>query len=320
MPPMSASGPTQMTRTRTRSSSADDGRVAAETRVVVKAESPEEREGTLLAVESLRAFGGTTAGCEVWAFGREAADPAISSTAAVTALPLEIDDRISGYPFAAKVAACAAAEERALEEAATLVFLSASCLVVGPPSLLTPAPPMGAAFRPVHIRNVGSRAASDADAFWSAIYDRVGEPEACFTVESLVGSEVLRPYFNTHLFAVDPAAGVLGAWHEHFTALVSDSDFQAGPCKDEEHKTFLHQAILSALAASVMGPSRIRLLPVEYSYPLHLHDDVPRALRPGSLEELVCPVYEGRFEYPWTLAGIEVSEPLASWLAERRTP
>lgn len=301
-------------------SRAQAGDIAATTRVVVKAESTEEAEGTRLALESLRTFGGAASGCEVWAFGRYAADPAISSMAGVNALPLKLDERTSGYPFAGKVAACAAAEGMASEEGATLVFLSASCLVVAPPSHLTPAPALGAAFRPVHVRNVGSRAASDIDAFWSAIYDRVGEPEPSFTVESLVDSEVLRPYFNTHLFAVDPTAGTLGAWLEHFTALATDAGLQSGPCNDEEHRIFLHQAVLSTLAARRLGPSRIRLLPVEYSYPLHFHEEVPAALRPGSLEDLVCPVYEGRFEHPRTLAGIKASEPVASWLAGQRKP
>jgi hypothetical protein len=286
-------------------------------RLVVTMGSAGEERGARLLVESLRAFGGPMRGCPVWAFGSHGA--AIESIEGVRALPLDVDVRLRGYAFAAKASACAAAESMARAEGASLVFMSSACLIVNPPALLDLEPPLGASFRPVHIANVGSPAGDPADAFWSAVLETVGAADRSFTIRSLVDSEVLRPYFNTHLFSVDPGAGLLEEWVEHFAAMVQDDEFQSGPCRDEEHKIFLHQAVLSALAARALGPDRIRLLPPDYSYPLHFHREVPEALRPKSLDELVCPVYEGRYEHPQTLHGIEVGDRLASWLREHST-
>jgi hypothetical protein len=68
--------------------------------------------------------------------------------------------------------------------------------------------------------------------------------------------------------------------------------------------------------ARALGREEIRELPPEYSYPLHLHSDVPRPLRPERLEELVCPVYEGDFEYPGTLSGLTVGKPFRKWFSD----
>ncbi len=81
-------------------------------------------------------------------------------------------------------------------------------------------------------------------------------------------------------------------------------------------RIFLHQAILSALAAKNLGRERIRLLPPAYSYPLHLHPQVPTGRQPGRLNDLVCPVYEDAFEFPVTFNGLQIDQPLRSWLAE----
>ncbi|OGO21004.1 MAG: hypothetical protein A2Z14_12615 [Chloroflexi bacterium RBG_16_48_8] len=59
---------------------------------------------------------------------------------------------------------------------------------------------------------------------------------------------------------------------------------------------------------------RIRILPSEYRYPLHLHQEVPSDFRPLSLNSQVCPVYEGFYQHPDTLNGLEDHEPLRTWL------
>jgi hypothetical protein len=63
---------------------------------------------------------------------------------------------------------------------------------------------------------------------------------------------------------------------------------------------------------------RIRILPPEYSYPLHLHKQIRPERRATSLNDLVCPVYEGSFAYPGTVNDIEIEEPLKSWIHENK--
>jgi hypothetical protein len=174
-------------------------------------------------------------------------------------------------------------------------------------------PSFDAAFRPAHHRNVGSLAHEPLDGFWLGIYRALGIDDMRHTVESFVDSQTLRPYFNTHCFAFNPATGLCRAWWGHFTNLVSDQAFQAGPCRDELHQVFLHQAILSTLAAKMLDWERIRLLPAEYNYPLNLLRQMPLDRRAPALNGLVNAVYEDAF--PWN--DIDVQEPLRSWLRER---
>jgi hypothetical protein len=245
--------------------------------------------------------------------------------AGVRVVPLAID-RAAGYWFNAKVQAGACAEELAEPEVRSLVWLAPESLIVQPPLLFDldaspDAPAYVAALRTVHHANVGSPAGQPLDAYWAAVYRAVGLDEALYTTRPFIGDRELRPYWNTHCFAVDPARGLLRAWREVFTAMVADTAFQAGPCRDVPHRVFLHQAVLCALLARELAEEEIRALPPEYSYPLHMHaqvlaarcDQVPVAQRARALNDLVCAVYEE--ELP--LEGMAVREPLRSWLRER---
>jgi hypothetical protein len=278
----------------------------------------EERHARLL-VESLRAHGGNLSHCPFWVFRRDvgSADPARPSHSydgleGVQVYPLDREGAFSYY-FAAKVRACAQAERLAGPHVRSLVWLNPQSLIVNPPVLFDLAPSFDTAFRTVHHRNVGSPAGEPLDAFWQGVYLAAGLDDVPFTLESYADKIEIRPYVNTHCFSIDPAVGLCQAWLERFQAMVADRAFQAGPCRDELHQVFLHQAVLSALLTKTLDRERIRLLPPEYSYPLHMHDQVPVDRRAQALNDLVCPVYEE--EIP--LDGISVREPLRSWLDER---
>lgn len=289
-----------------------------QTRFVVLVDTAEEQWHGRLLIESLRAFGGRLGDCPVWVFTPD--DHAIAGAyhdmSGVQCLPLHIGDELDHYFLANKVCACARAEEMASSEVRSLVWLSPYALVLQPPLLFDLAPSLDAALPPVHIRNVGSPADEPLDGFWREVYASVGLEEAAFTVECSVDAQRLRPYFNTHVFSIDPSKRLLQEWRERFRALVADRAFQTRHCADELYRIFLHQAVLSTLLARRLQSERLRLLPKEYSYPLHLHSRVPENRRPASLNALVCPVYEEAFRYPETLNGLEVHEPLRSWLVE----
>jgi hypothetical protein len=283
--------------------------------------SAEDGRCARLLIESLRAFGGSLGRAPVRAYvpGPELAAGAVPRIDGAEFVPLEIDDPIARYPFGAKVLACARAEEAAGDRRGSLVWVSPQCLIVNAPDLFRLPRGKDAAFRPVHIRNVGARADAPLDDYWRAVHRAVGLDGETWSVETLVDPEPIRPYFNTHLFSVDPSEGLLRAWLSHFRAMVEDEAFQSGPCSGGLRKVFLHQAILSALAARALGRERIRELPLGYSYPLHFHSRVPPAVRPRALNELVCPVYEGAYEHPATLGGIAVDQPLRGWLERARS-
>ena len=293
---------------------------AGKTRFLILVRSVKGQRRARLLIESLRAFGGRLRDCPVWVFLPYPASvpceyPGIEK---VHCMPLVLEDEFRHYLFADKVHACAQAEAMAVQEdVRSLVWSSPSSLILNPPVLCDLSPSFDAAFRPVHIKNVGLSVDEPLDDFWKEIYRTVGVSDTPLTVESFVDSRQLRPYYNTHLFSMNPSKGVLRTWFECFKTMVSDQAFQSGPCGDQDHKIFLHQAILSALVTKLLDWERTRILPPEYSYPLHLHQQVPQTRRPQTLNSLVCPVYEQVYRYPDTLNGIQVHEPLSSWLMKR---
>lgn len=272
-----------------------------------------------LGIESLRSFGGPLSDCPVWVFLPDPKSDVriLEDLDNVHFIPLVVEKEFSHYPFADKVYACAQAEELAGANVRSLVWLDPNCLIVNHPALFDLAPSFDAAFRPVHVKNVGSLAQETLDDFWQAIYRAADVKDAPFTVESFVDSQTLRPYYNTHCFVANPSKGLFRAWLNHFQALISDQAFQSGPCQDGQHQTFLHQAILSVLLIKLLDPGRICSLPPEYNYPLHLHRQVPSARQPQALNDLINPVYEQVFRYPGMLNGLPVRKPLQAWLMER---
>jgi hypothetical protein len=291
-----------------------------ETRFLILFRSEEGERLARTAIESLRAFGGPLRDCPVWAFllAPDCTPHALPGLEGVHRFSLAVEAGCPPYPFAEKVYACARAEEMAGPEIRSLVWLSLDCLVIHPPLLfdlgpLSGAPPADAALRPVHHQNIGSLAHEPPDRFWRGIYRALGVDDMPHTVESFADSRTLRPYFNTHCFAFNPGTGLAQAWWAHFKAMVTDEAFQAGPCRDELHQIFLHQAILSTLVARRLAWERVRLLPPEYNYPLNLLSEMPPDRRAPTLNSLVNAVYEDAF--PWT--EIEIQEPLRSWLLER---
>jgi hypothetical protein len=286
--------------------------------IMFRSETGERQARTV--VESLRAFGGPLGKYPVWAF---VLDPdrvphALPGIEGLHRFPLTMEEGCPPYPFAEKVYAFARAEEMAGPDIRSLVWLSLDCLVVNPPLLFDLGPvtgeaPAHAALRPVHHRNIGSLAREPLDAFWRGVYRALGVDDMPYTVESFVDGQTLRPYFNTHCFALDPALGLGAAWWAHFREMIADRAFQAGPCSDTLHQIFLHQAIFSTLVPKRLAWERVRLLPPEYNYPLNLLAEMSPDHRARTLNTLVNPVYEGTF--PW--GEIEIEEPLRSWLRKR---
>lgn len=275
-----------------------------------------QRAGWL--IDSLRTFGGPLAQSPVWLFE---ADPRAEcrrlAQDGLTIFPLQVPEMIRQALFSEKVSACAQAEAMAGREVSSLVWIDPGCLVVQPPLLYTLDDDFDAAFRPVHIQNVGLRVDQPLDAFWRGIYAAVGLTDVSTTVQSFVDRQTLRPYYNSHAFALNPALGLLGRWWEHFQTLACDAAFQQAACQDEPHQIFLFQALLSALLVKEIAPQRMRLLPPEYNYPFNLQERVPAEYRARALNDAVTFAYEDRSLNPAEVTDILIAEPLRSWLAAR---
>ncbi len=272
-------------------------------------------------IESLREFGGRLSNSRFWVFlsNRLTSPPELQELPDVDFFPVEIETEHSKYILGDKVYVCAQAEKMAaVRQIDTIVWMSAYSMICKPPDLFDLGSNLDAALRAVHIKNIGSPIAEPVDPFWQAVYSKIDLHGSALSVISLVDGLSIRPYFNTHLFSLRTDVRLLESWSKLFYDLITDSDFQDRYCQDIEHQIFLHQAVFSTLTLKVIDWSRVRQLPTSYSYPLHLHHRVPVPQRARSLNDQVCPVYEGQFEYPESLNGLEVNEPLETWLSTRK--
>jgi hypothetical protein len=235
-----------------------------------------------LLIESLRTFGGPYASSPFWLFHPETIPAAAlpGDLDDVHCVPIQMEERLSRYPFAYKVRASAMAEQLAAGITRQLVWLDNNAVLLQPPTLFDLAPSLDLAIRPVHLRNIGSPTSEAIDPFWKKIYENAGlQSPVTESIESLVDSQTLRPYFNCCAYSIRPEKKILQAWWSLFESLVRDSSFQSGPCQDQLHRIFLHQAVFSALVTKQVEWNRIAIVPPNYWYPLHLHQRLMTAGR-----------------------------------------
>jgi hypothetical protein len=276
--------------------------------------SPVEVEATRLLLKSLRTFGGTLADAPMWIFSSRPSEINTIKDKNLQIFPLDIPVQESNCLFLEKIAACARAEQLASSNFETIIWMNPCCLVVQPPKLFELDDDHDAAFRPVHIRNVGIPPAQPLDAYWRGILDLLKMDDIHTTVTSFVDSQIQRSYFNTHAFAVNPSLGLMQQWLELFLQLDKDAKFQASTCQDDSHQVFLFQVLLSCLVVKAIQETRIKLLPASHNYPCHLHEQVPPSKQLATLNDAVCVAYEDQSILQGRIGGLKIQEPLLSWL------
>ena len=126
-----------------------------------------------LLIESLRRFGSRFGEYPVWLFCTDMKfSEGFSESCTLELFHLKMDLPLHNYPLAEKVFACALAEEMAaLEGVQTLIWLNPDCLIFNPHALFVLRDQYDAAFRPVHIRNVGSLTNEPLDGYWQRVYE-----------------------------------------------------------------------------------------------------------------------------------------------------
>lgn len=280
---------------------------------------PQVQSNLRVLTNSLRTFGGKLAEAPFWIFTENLNEEKYTDNGLTRQLRLDIPPDVNAYPFGTTVAACAQAEAMVSTQTNSLVWIDPTCLIIQPPELFELGSAFDAAFRPVHIRNIGSPADESPDAFWRGIYHSLALEDAPFTVTSFIDSQRLRPYFNSHAFSINPHLGILRLWYTQFQQFIRNQSFQSTACPDDLHKIFLFQALLSTLVASRIDSTRLKILPPSYNYPYNLQARVPEEHRARTLNELVCLTYEERDLHPGQVNDIQILEPLRSWLSEQTT-
>jgi len=282
----------------------------------------DEREAVLLA-RCIRAFGGALAENPIWAVALGDAEDLSGETRAalralgVELLPFAIDAAALAFPFAARAFAAAAAEQTARGRADLLAWLDSDTLVLQEPRALLLGSEKALACCPIHHLRIGPSYDTLLDPFWRLVYDVCAVSEdRVFLMHTAVGGDRTRPHINAGLLVVRPERGVLTAWRDTFDRVYRQSDFEQFYEQNVRYRIFVHQAILSGTALSLLQPQELLVLPGTYNYPLHLHADFPPARAAASLNALATCRYDGWgfFEAPGWQEIMAVEEPLGSWL------
>jgi len=275
-----------------------------------------------LLAASLREFGGRLVGAPVrlmvpkhrQGFGLR--ERQAVADVGVTIVPFSIDRDAEAFPFAAKVAAAAAAEERFAATTHRLAWLDVDTLILGEPAGLVIPGGVALGYRPVHHRLIGPRPGHPPGPFWDLVYRTCGvNPGAVFPMTTHVGRQI-GAYFNAGTFVVRPERGLLNTWWATFHDACRSPEFVAWCEKDDLYAIFAHQAIWTGVLLAALDRAEMQELGADFNYPLHLHHEIPVALRPDRIDDLTTVRYEDLLSGPgWR--NLPFGDDLRAWLEQR---
>lgn len=280
---------------------------------------------TLLLIKSLRKFGGSWAEIPVWILHPSSqgafsgAELAQLQGMGGKTLAFEADEEILRFPLGTKVQAAAAAEAWMEGNADQLVWFDSDTLILSPLDEFALSGKKVLAYRPVHHQLLGIGWGAPLDSFWELIYQRCGaSSEADFMMTTHVGEEI-RPYFNAGCYAVRPEKGILRKWEEVFLSSYQEPALTAHYAQNGLYAVFAHQALLSGVLLANLKESELQALSPAVNYPLHLHHEIPPALRAGRIDDLVTVRYENLLDKADWQMGFSLSQELVSWIETQRT-
>lgn len=273
-----------------------------------------ETEAILL-VESLRAWGGACADSPVYAFAPRAGHVPGPETIqrleslGATVVTDALVGRFADNPTYNKVTVSAWAERELDHD--TLVFTDTDSVFLGDPVELAEGD-WDAAMRPVDRRIAGSRGKGKNEPYWQRMYTAIGVKSEPF-VDTAVGGNRVRAYWNSGLVGVRRSAGLFNAW-ENALIKLHDEDlvFQRWP-------HFMDQ--LSWAAVTADHHDRVRILSPSYNYPLRHRGAVEPEGTTYDLDDLIHIHYRLWFHMPDALERVHPPfDPAGErykWLAER---
>lgn len=281
----------------------------------------------LLLARSIRQFGGKYAASPIALFSPDN-DASLSRSAqsafnklGVAVHQFRVPAAALGFPFADKVIASSVAERNALDSASILVWMDTDSLVLKEPFLLDLAPDKALGYRPVDHTLIGSRYNEAIDPFWQQIYLQCSVPtQQIFPMSTSVDQVTIRPYINAGMLVVRPERGLLAKWSDTFSRLFKLPTFTVFYEESHLYKIFIHQAILAGTILASLQQQELLELHHFINYPLHMHADYPKDLRPASLNEITSCRYDPGFSNQELRKMIAIHEPLKSWLDQQITP
>ena len=278
----------------------------------------------LILAESIRSFAGEFSAAPIWLMVPQGSrQPSKKIRKKIDALDselhsFEIDAQASGFPFAGKVVASAAAESLALDQAVQLVWMDTISMVINSPDELLLNQGVLLGCRPVDHLLIGTRYDQPLDPYWDLVYQVCGiKQKNVFPMITSVDQIKIRPYINAGMLVVRPEEKLLRLWRDTFLDIYQNQRFLDFYQEDFIYQIFIHQAVLTGCILSTFTQAEINILSHLVNYPLHMHDQYPADLRPQSINELISLRYEDFFSDPDWQDQIQVDGSLKDWLVER---
>ena len=294
---------------------------------------PYQEEVVAMLVDSIRTWGGEYRDDPIYVVltGPKASGLRLKDKN-VELVPLELEESVRKYPFAAKAYAAAKVEELIAGKIRSLAWFDPETMLLGPPGEMDLKDGISAAVAPVAFINTGQEENQPVDAYWAAIYRKCGlDLKKLFVVETRVDCKKVRAWLNCGMFAVRADRGLCREWAKVLDELLHDEEYQRTAITDAVHRIFLHQAVISTLIVSRLDRGEIHMFSPGYNYPLYCHDldfevasgtyRMPAHKKAQKLNDLTSVFIESFFrEHPdWIKYVPPADEPLKKWLTEEVT-
>ncbi len=287
---------------------------------------PYDQLSVLLAVESLKKFGGELSKCKVLCLkSDEQKDYSTTilkkfDRLEVEILPVHIEKMTEDYPFSDKIFAGARAEEYLENKVESFVWLDSDTMFIHEPSAFHIDDRFSLAYKPVHCKNIGIEYKTLLDPFWEKIYNICDvNYDKIFSVISMMDRKSINFYINAGCFVSKTKNKIFNNWLYYFNKALKDQEILSIIESDKLKKLFFHQAILSAVILNKYSKDSLLELPFNYNYPLHMHISSIESFKPLKLQELVTVRYDDWEFWPrsFDLKNIiQIDEPHFSWLKE----
>jgi hypothetical protein len=273
----------------------------------------------LLLFESIRQYAGRFRDCPIYALSpRSGHGVSKSARHKLDKLRVKYIDAILNtecreYGSANRVAAAAYIEEVYPHE--ILVILDSDTLFLREPDRIVLPADVDVALRPVDVKGMCTAGPADPfDSYWRELCRCCGvDYKEIPWTESFIDHHRIKASYNAGLVIVRGKLGILEQWAEFFFASVRqrltpyarERRFRSGVSWIDSTASRLWGSNQAALSLAIWSNTRrVQELPPTYNYPLHLHDQVDRAIACAVFPHLV------HVHYHWLLEESHTRNPL----------
>jgi hypothetical protein len=192
---------------------------------------PYQEDAAAMLVDSIRAWGGEYRDCPIYAVLTDPKSTGLRlKDKNVQLVPLELEESVRKYPFAAKAYAAAKIESLIAGKARSLAWFDPETMLLRPPREMDLKDGISAAVAPVAFINTGQTENEPLNAYWAAIYKKCSlDPKKLFIVETRVDCKKVRAWLNCGMFAVRADRGLCREWAKVLDEFYTTRSFSVRP-------------------------------------------------------------------------------------------